>query len=308
MSVDLLILGAGWTSTFLISLCEERGIRFAATSRSGRDATIPFVFDPDSDDQTVYETLPDAQTVLITFPIQKGGASQRLVEGYKSTRRNKMDKVGFIQLGATSIWDPTKTSEGPSNGPWCDRHSPYSHTARAVCEDELLALSPSTPAIVLNLAGLWGDQRLPRNWVGRVAPTKDALRSKGSLHLIHGIDVARAVLAVHGNLSRAQGQRWILTDGRTYDWWDLASGWGAPPRDAAISISDSKNVHSSTAISVQDSEDQRGPQPRWVGELMEEQGIRALPRSPELLGRALDSREFWTTFDLNPVKPLLGCC
>lgn len=105
MLVDLLILGAGWTSTFLIPLCEERGIRFAATSRSGRGATIPFIFDPDSDDRRAYEILPDAQTVLVTFPIQKSGASQKLVDSYKSTRKNKLDKIGFIQLGATTIWD-----------------------------------------------------------------------------------------------------------------------------------------------------------------------------------------------------------
>ena len=28
--------------------------------------------------------------------------------------------------------------------------------------------------------------------------------------------------------------------------------------------------------------------------------MRALPRSPEMLGRALDSREFWSTFGLSP--------
>lgn len=120
------------------------------------------------------------------------------------------------------------------------------------------------------------------------------------------MDVARAILAVHGNLSHAQGQRWILTDGRIYDWWDLASAWGAPPRDTPISISESNTSHSSTAISIQESEDKCGPQPRWVRELMAEQGVRALPRSTELLGRALDSREFWNTFGVSPVKTLLG--
>lgn len=106
MSVDLLILGAGWTSTFLIPLCEERGISFAATSRSGRGVTIPFVFDPDSDDQKPYQALPDAQTVLITFPIQTSGASRRLVTSYQSTRKSdRKDQTRFIQLGATSNWD-----------------------------------------------------------------------------------------------------------------------------------------------------------------------------------------------------------
>jgi len=132
-----------------------------------------------------------------------------------------------------------------------------------------------------------------KKWVGRVAPTKEVLRNKGSLHMIHGIDVARAILAVHGQFSKASGQRWLLTDGRVYDWWDLASGWSqcAGPTDAAST----SNSHSHP------SEDQ-GPQASWVLSLMRENGVRALPRSNETLGRVLDSREFWETFELVPLK------
>jgi len=35
---------------------------------------------------------------------------------------------------------------------------------------------------------------------------------------------------------------------------------------------------------------------------MEEEGVRALPRSMEALGRCYDSREFWKTFGLVPLK------
>ena len=91
--------------------------------------------------------------------------------------------------------------------------------------------------------------------------------------MIHGLDVARAVLAVHEHIDRAAGQRWLLTDGRVYDWWDWASAWGT-----------------------------EGTQTRWVRELMDEAGVRALPRPPELLGRGMDSREFWNTFGLEPVR------
>ena len=101
--------------------------------------------------------------------------------------------------------------------------------------------------------------------------------TQGSIHMIHGLDVSRAVLAVHANFERAAGERWLLTDGRVYDWWDWAFSWG-----------------------------EEGKQPRWVRELMNETGVRALPRSPEVIGRAMDSREFWNTFELEPVKGRLG--
>ena len=109
MPVEILILGAGWTSTFLIKLCDERGISHSATSRSGRDSTIKFEFDPERDDLEPYRVLPSASTVLITFPIDKPGASERLV-GLYANSRNPGDssselKSRFIQLGATGMWD-----------------------------------------------------------------------------------------------------------------------------------------------------------------------------------------------------------
>lgn len=110
--------------------------------------------------------------------------------------------------------------------------------------------------------------------------------------MIHGIDVARAVLAVHGDFPKAGGQRWILSDGRVYDWWDLASAWGVvvpqiPAQDGQAPLLS------------------QGSHARWVRELMQEQSVRALPRNIEVLGRALDSREFWYTFELSPIKARL---
>ena len=45
---------------------------------------------------------------------------------------------------------------------------------------------------------------------------------------------------------------------------------------------------------------ERGPQAnlKWVRELMIEMGVLALPREIGLLGRALDSRDFWNEFNL----------
>ena len=117
------------------------------------------------------------------------------------------------------------------------------------------------------------------------------------MHLIHGWDLARAVLSIHADFLKASGQRWILTDGRVYDWWDLASAWGSNPSITG------------TSQAVQDqgdrSEEGRGAQPRWVRELMEEQDVRALPRNIDQLGRALDSRDFWVQFGLSPLKARL---
>ena len=67
----------------------------------------------------------------------------------------------------------------------------------------------------------------------------------------------------------------------SYDWWDLASAWG-------------------NGGAAKQEQLPMGPHPEWVRELMEETGVRGLPRSPEQLERALDSREFWNVFNLSP--------
>ena len=145
-------------------------------------------------------------------------------------------------------------------------------------EDELLGLK----GCVLNLAGLYGGERSPRSWVVRVAKTKAEVKAKKALHLIHGEDVARAIIGVHAKFT--PGKRWLLTDLRVNDWWDLIQSWGPE---------------------VQSKTDQKGEQldyARWVGELLVEEGIRSLPRSVESLGRVLDSRAFWSEIDVWPIK------
>lgn len=69
-----------------------------------------------------------------------------------------------------------------------------------------------------------------------------------------------------------------------YDWWALILGFSGQL--------DSENENNEREKS----------QIKWVGQLMLEQKIRALPRSMEQLGRCYDTREFWSMFDLMPVR------
>ena len=112
----------------------------------------------------------------------------------------------------------------------------------------------------------------------RVARCKEDVRAKGALHLVHGEDVARGVVGVvllggEGGWGKVGGRRWIVCDLRVYDWWDLIMGWGGE-------------------VEVE-GERERVEYRRWVMELMREEGMRALPREKEALGRVLDGRDFW---------------
>lgn len=194
--------------------------------------------------------------------------------------------VHWIQLGSTGTW--SSSEEG-----WVDESTPFDKTnERAVAEQTLLDLchghSTSTKekageACILSLAGLWGGARDPRNWVVRVAKTKEDVNGKKVVHLIHGSDVARAIAACleREKWEKVRGKRWIVMDLRVNDWWNLMMAWGGGGEEG---------------------EDQYR---KWVRELMTEEGVRALPREIGSLGRKLDGRGFWAAVDIEPRKCVL---
>jgi hypothetical protein len=268
--VDILILGAGWTYQFLPPLLKEHNLSHAATTTTGRDGTIPFRFDPESDDDSAFCVLPKAKTIVITFPLKGRGPSRKLIEFYTLTYPSA--RPNWIQLGSTGIF----TTPG-----WSNSRSDYNKTdQRAVAEDELLFRGGAfgrARACVLDLAGLYdGTSRDPRRWLARVAQTKEQLKAKGAVHFVHGGDVARAIVAAHERFDALIGRRWIVADLRTYDWWELAIRWGGEQYA------------------------------RWVLELMEEEGVGALPRGVDRFGRVLDSREFWAAVGARPLYGIPG--
>ncbi|KAK8038296.1 hypothetical protein PG994_015063 [Apiospora phragmitis] len=284
--VELLVLGAGWTSTFLLPILEKQGTQYAATTTDGRDGTIPFRFDPDSDDEGQFRRLPAATTVLITFPLKNKGPARRLTTLYANTHQGssgsekKQQQPNFIQLGVTSIW---KGTDG-----WQDESSPYDKSdVRGIAEDELMEVADGA---VLDLSGLYGGSRQPRHWVDRVVQTKEDLRAKGAVHLIHGQDVARAIVALHRNFT--PGQRWLLCDMHIYDWWDLIEDW-------AISALAAAEEDPASASEAEVAKHKRLL--AWVGELMQEEGVKALPRDSTRLGRVLDGRAFWKAMGIMPI-------
>lgn len=78
----------------------------------------------------------------------------------------------------------------------------------------------------------------------------------------------------------------MLTDLMVYDWWALILGWSGGGEGG----DDGDNIK------------QPLPQPQWIQKLMKEESVKALPRSPEQLGRCYDSREFWERFGIMPFR------
>jgi hypothetical protein len=174
-----------------------------------------------------------------------------------------------VQLGSTGIFQ----EQG-----WNDHNSPYEkENSRAIAEDELLNYK-SCQSTVLSLAGLYdNDVRQPKNWLSRVAKNKDDVRKKMAVHLVHGQDVARAIVAVHNTFEKVEGKRWIVTDLFVYDWWTLMFDWGGTLEDGTA-------------------------RRQAVWQCMLETGCKALPRNTGELGRVVDSTAFWDAVGILPSR------
>ena len=173
--LSLIVAGAGWTSNFLIPLLDIEKIAHAETTTTGRDGTIPFKFDPDSKDEEPYKNLPSAKTVLITFPLVGKGQSKLLVSLYQGTHQSSVEqRVQWIQLGSTGIFNKV---EG-----WNDDDSNYdTEDKRAIAEDELRDFAGGC---ALDLSGLYGGTRQPRNFVQRIVKEKEDIRKRKAVHFV----------------------------------------------------------------------------------------------------------------------------
>ncbi|KAI8335851.1 hypothetical protein BC941DRAFT_514685 [Chlamydoabsidia padenii] len=278
--VSILILGYGWTGEFLSELLdsEEPHLKYTATTRDGRHNTITWDLGDNASAVNV-DALPIAKTVVVTFPVKEAQLMETLMDSYNNKVKDANQPAAhWIILSSTR----------PFSADTNNRHSPLDHvkdTGRIPSEQVALARQST----ILHLAGLWGAQRQPKNWVARFS-NKEALKNKllaRQLHLIHGKDVARAILAIHLKQQQEQtgGERWIVTDGGCYDWLVLFSKWASPEQLEMVQHLMDHDLD---------------VQKKWgtnqtLDSLVELGGVK--PR--------LDSNEFWHVFDLKPKEFLI---
>jgi hypothetical protein len=127
--------------------------------------------------------------------------------------------------------------------------------------------------------------RLPKNWVwrfGKPESLKGKILSR-QLHLVHGKDVARAILAVHRRFS--PGERWLITYQTVYDWLKLFLLWGS--KEQLDLIDDLRRVDPDCQKAIGDKDS--------LEDVVRKGGV--WPR--------LNSDEFWEHFNLKPQEFLM---
>ncbi|KAJ1826319.1 hypothetical protein LPJ56_002238 [Coemansia sp. RSA 2599] len=271
--LEVLILGRGFVGRYLEELLDAQGISFKSTTTDGRDGTIKWrlpettSFSPDKGN---FSALPLAKSVVITFPLQGEAPAIYLLHGYLDHHASTDSSAPpqWVYLGSTR---PFK--EVPST-----RYTKPDVSAGGPRVEAEELIIKSFNGHVLNLVGLWGGERVPEKW-SRFYTEKEKLRNRlkdRSLHLVHGADTARAILAVISKPDPSGG-RWLVSDKRTYDMLEILIG------DPRI----------------------RG----FLEELLQEEDVRKLVGADKIddiqMGESqvtlrIDSSHFWKQYEIEP--------
>ncbi len=223
----LIILGTGYTGQWLYRLAGQQSLPIRASSRRP-DTHLSYV-EPqarlrfDLADPTTWSSLPPDADVIWTFPATPLEQVQAFARHYCSPPQK------LVVLGSTSAYD-TESGDAAGPAPSINETSPINTRLLRVQGEEYLRTQHG--AIILRVAGIYGPQRNPVEWIrqGRVGPT-DKL-----VNLIHVEDLAHlCLLALQGGQA---GETYNVSDGQPCSWADLCTEvsrrWGivSPRRES----------------------------------------------------------------------------
>lgn len=234
----LVILGSGYTARFLWPLVADRSPRVFATSRTPEQhlTAIPpahrLRFDLSQPD--TWANIPRDADLIWCFPATPVDLLKRFARSRSGAFRR------LVVLGSTSAYDLGESPEYPP--PWIDENAPIDLTKPRVQGEEFLR--EQCGAIVLRVAGIYGPERNPLDWIskGRVGPTRKYV------NLIHVEDLAAICLAA---LERGTpGEAYNVSDGHPRTWnlicetaeqrWHIRSAQSAATQDTGKRISNAK--------------------------------------------------------------------
>ncbi|MDH4154492.1 MAG: hypothetical protein OEV01_11970 [Nitrospira sp.] len=209
MHHSLTILGSGYTAKFLLPLAEQQYAQVFATSRAPdrhlagvrTDQRIKF----DLAQPETWQLIPPNTDLLWCFP----AVPIELVQQFAETALLQTSRL--VVLGSTSAYGDRPSTEYPP--PWVDETSTIDGTQLRVQGEELLRTSYG--AIILRVAGIYGPQRNPIDWIrtGRVS------RSRKFVNLIHVEDLATTCLAAIRQ--GEEGTIYNVSDGTPRTWDEI---------------------------------------------------------------------------------------
>jgi len=202
----VVVLGAGYTGRRLIDRLTETSRPFFATSRDPDRhlAMLPQTrrLSFDLHRPETWAKIPVEADIVWCFP----AAPLDLVRACAEVLKNGTGRM--VVLGSTSAYDTGNSDHYPP--PWLDETTPIDLSQPRVQGEEYLR--KELGAIILRVAGIYGPDRNPLNWIrsGRVSP------SRRFVNLIHVQDLADICL-----LALEKGRReeiYNVSDGAPRTW------------------------------------------------------------------------------------------
>jgi hypothetical protein len=230
----LIILGSGYTARFLWPLTSDRAPGVFATSRTPEQhlghvpANQRLRFDLSQPD--TWADIPQDADLLWCFPATPLNLVAQFSERLKGQSRR------LVLLASTSAYDLGDSREYPP--PWIDETAPIDLTKSRVQGEE--HLRKELGAVVLRVAGIYGPDRNPIDWIrrGRVGP------SRKFVNLIHVEDLAAICLLA---LERGTaGEAYNVSDGQPRMWEDICrtaeQRWNVRPPHTATTQDTGKRL------------------------------------------------------------------
>lgn len=234
----LTILGCGYTARFLLPLAQHRYAQVFATSRDPARHLMALRPDQrlrfDLVQPETWQTIPPSTDILWCFPAVPIEWVQQFADAASlQTRR-------LVVLGSTSAYDDGTSTDYPPH--WVNETTPLDLSKPRVQGEEFLRTTYG--AIVLRVAGIYGPERNPIEWIrtGRVP------RSRKYVNLIHVEDLSAICLAalMHGQ----SGEVYNVSDGTPRTWdeiceeverrWNIRSSISDEPRPSGKRLSNTK--------------------------------------------------------------------
>lgn len=230
----LVILGSGYTAGFVLRLAESRYTKVLATSREP-DRHLSHVpssqrvrFDLSQTD--TWSNIPERADLLWCFPAEPPDLVKDFAAAMQASTRR------LVVLGSTSAYNIGDAHDYPP--PWIDERAPLDLTKPRVQGEEFLRTH--CHAIVLHVAGIYGPDRNPLDWIrtGRVGPTRKFV------NLIHVEDLAAICLTA---LERGTpGEAYNVSDGTPRTWKEICDGaqarFGITPHTTPVEEQTGKRI------------------------------------------------------------------
>lgn len=194
-----LILGYGYTASFLSPLLDDEGCEVLRTSRKNPDSILFNL-----EDSTSWQNIPQVSATYWMFP----AAPLELVKKFYQQNKNKLGQI--VVIGSTSGFQSIQDGEEIRES------SPLDLNIERVQGEEFLR---SQGAIVVMASGIYGQGRSPLDWVKKAYVGK----SKKFVNMIHVLDLCQFL--INAQKYGEKGKLYIASDNYPQTWESVISVW-----------------------------------------------------------------------------------